>query len=908
MPKYRQFEPLGVDGIPSLGPDGHGLSRSRYTGIHMEKITLNVTGMTCAACVGRVERAAHKVPGCEGAVVNLLTEELKVEVPDGKAGEAADGLVKAIAEAGYGARVKSAPGRSASGKTAEANVRPKALALEAYANYRNRFLRSLVFALPLLILSMGPMMGLSLPFGLGTDEAALVTALLQLLLTLPVVFLHTETFKKGFVTLLHRNPGMETLLATGSGAALVYSLAMLFTMANDPSQAAHGLHHLYFESAAVILTLASLGKTLESRAKAGTTSAVEALLDLTPPRAMRREGGVEVEVPVDALRVGDDVVVRTGERIPADGIVVLGSGSVDESGMTGESLPVDKTKNDRVNAGTLLVSGHITFSVTHTGADTALGQIISLVEDAVATKAPIARKADTIALWFVPIVLGIALVTFIFWYASGSPLEDALTYAISVLVISCPCALGLATPTAVMAGTGRGASLGILWKNAESLENLGRAKTLFLDKTGTITEGRPQVARWILSDRSDTPTVLSALAAVESKSEHPLARAVTESLADLGHWDESSPVEADEFEQVAGVGLTGRLGDLRLRVGNRRTLAESGVELPDSWREAWNEMEKEGLTVLVTLVARGLHWEPAALAGLSDQVRDDSREALAALRKEGVRVTMLTGDGRAAAEAVGRAAGFEKDDIRAELLPADKARFVREATAASPHPVLMAGDGVNDAPALASATVGIAIGSGTEAALSSADVVLSKSRLSQIADALFLSRAVLRNIYENLFWALGYNTVMIPIAAGLFASQGLRMSPMLAALAMSLSSVSVVTNALRLTRWRPPVNFTESASDENRAMAEVRTLPLPVSSQTTSSEESVMEKIVHIEGMSCQHCVRAVDKVLRALPGVADVRVSLEEKRAVVVSPLPVDDDAIRKAITEEGFTVTDIE
>lgn len=874
----------------------------------MEKITLNVTGMTCAACVGRVERAAHKVPGCEGAVVNLLTEELKVEVPDGKAGEAADGLVKAIAEAGYGARVKSAPGRSASGKAPEANVRPKALALEAYANYRNRFLRSLVFAVPLLILSMGPMMGLSLPFGLGTDEAALVTALLQLLLTLPVVFLHTETFKKGFVTLFHRNPGMETLLATGSGAALVYSLAMLFSMANDPSQAAHGLHHLYFESAAVILTLASLGKTLESRAKAGTTSAVEALLDLTPPRAMRREGGIEVEVPVDALRVGDDVVVRTGERIPADGIVVLGSGSVDESGMTGESLPVDKTKNDRVNAGTLLVSGHITFSVTHTGADTALGQIISLVEDAVATKAPIARKADTIALWFVPIVLGIALVTFIVWYASGSPLEDALTYAISVLVISCPCALGLATPTAVMAGTGRGASLGILWKNAESLENLGRAKTLFLDKTGTITEGRPQVARWILSERSDTPTVLTALAAVESKSEHPLARAVTESLADLGHWDESSPVEADEFEQVAGVGLTGRLGDLRLRVGNRRTLAESGVELPDAWQKAWNEMEKGGLTVLVTLVARGLHWEPAALAGLSDRVRDDSREALAALRKEGVRVTMLTGDGRAAAEAVGRAAGFEKDDIRAELLPADKARFVREATAASPHPVLMAGDGINDAPALASATVGIAIGSGTEAALSSADVVLSKSRLSQIADALFLSRAVLRNIYENLFWALGYNTVMIPIAAGLFASQGLRMSPMLAALAMSLSSVSVVTNALRLTRWRPPVNFTESASDENRGSSEVRTLSLPVSSQTTTSEDSVMEKIVHIEGMSCQHCVRAVDKVLRAVPGVADVRVSLEEKRAVVVSPLPVDDEAIRKAITEEGFTVTGIE
>ena len=365
---------------------------------------------------------------------------------------------------------------------------------------------------------------------------------------------------------------------------------------------------------------------------------------------------------------------------------------------------------------------------------------------------------------------------------------------------------------------------------------------------------------------------------------------------------------ASSSRNVQKMGLTGRVGEYRLRVGNRRTLEASAAELPDAWREAWSEMEKEGLTVLVTLVQRGVHWEPAALAGLSDRVRDDSREALAALRKEGVRVTMLTGDGRAAAEAVGRAAGFDKDDIRAELLPADKARFVREATAASPHPVLMAGDGVNDAPALASATVGIAIGSGTEAALSSADVVLSKSRLSQIADALFLSRAVLRNIYENLFWALGYNTVMIPIAAGLFASQGLRMSPMLAALAMSLSSVSVVTNALRLTRWRPPVNFTESASDENRAMAEVRTLPLPVFSQTTSSEESVMEKIVHIEGMSCQHCVRAVDKVLRALPGVADVRVSLEEKRAVVVSPLPVDDEAIRKAITEEGFTVTGIE
>ena len=625
----------------------------------MEKITLNVTGMTCAACVGRVERAAHKVPGCEGAVVNLLTEELKVEVPDGKAGEAA----------GYGARVKSAPGRSSSGKSPEANVRPKALALEAYANYRNRFLRSLVFALPLLILSMGPMTGLRLPFGLGTDEAALVTALLQLLLTLPVVFLHTETFTKGFVTLWHRNPGMETLLATGSGAALVYSLAMLFSMANDPSLAAHGLHHLYFESAAVILTLASLGKTLESRAKAGTTSAVEALLDLTPPRAMRREGGVEVEVPVDALRVGDDVVVRTGERIPADGVVVIGAGSVDESGMTGESLPVDKTKDDRVHAGTLLVSGHITFSVTHTGADTTLGRIISLVEDAVATKVPIARKADTIALWFVPFVLGIALLTFIVWYASGSPLEDALTYAISVLVISCPCALGLATPTAVMAGTGRGASLGILWKNAESLENLGRARTLFLDKTGTITEGRPQVARWILSDRPDTPAVLSVLGAVESKSEHPLARAVTESLADLGYRD-ASHADPDEFEQVAGTGLTGSFGDCRIRVGNRRTLEASGAELPDSWRQAWADMEKEGLTVLVTLVQRGSRWEAAALAGLSDRVRDDSRGALAALRKEGVRVTMLTGDGRAAALAVGRSAGFADEDVRAELLPA----------------------------------------------------------------------------------------------------------------------------------------------------------------------------------------------------------------------------------------------
>ena len=415
------------------------------------------------------------------------------------------------------------------------------------------------------------------------------------------------------------------------------------------------------------------------------------------------------------------------------------------------------------------------------------------------------------------------------------------------------------------------------------------------------------MARWILSDRPDTPAVLSVLGAVESKSEHPLARAVTESLADLGYRD-ASHADPDEFEQVAGTGLTGRFGGCRIRVGNRRTLEASGAELPDSWRQAWADMEKEGLTVLVTLVQRGSRWEAAALAGLSDRVRDDSRGALAALRKEGVRVTMLTGDGRAAALAVGRSAGFADKDVRAELLPADKARFVREAAASSPYPVLMAGDGINDAPALASATVGIAIGSGTEAALSSADVVLSKSRLSQIADALFLSRAVLRNIYENLFWALGYNTVMIPIAAGLFASQGLRMSPMLAALAMSLSSVSVVTNALRLTRWRPPVTFTEEAAQNGRSAAEVRTLSLPLSSPTTQSEESVMEKIVHIEGMSCQHCVRAVDKVLRAVPGVADVRVSLEEKRAVVVSPLPVDDEAIRKAVTEEGFTVTDIE
>lgn len=871
----------------------------------MQKLTFNVSGMTCAACVGRVERAAHRVPGCEEATVNLLTEELKVEVADATASETTRALIAAVTEAGYGATLK-VPERSST--SAATPVRPKTLALEAHQRYKTRFVRSLLFTLPLLVLSMGPMMGVSLPYGLGTEDEALVTAILQLLLTIPVVGLHGEIFRKGTKTLLHRNPGMETLLATGSGAALLYSTAVLFSMASDPASASKGLHHLYFESAAVILTLASLGKMLESRAKAGTTSAVEALLDLTPKHAMRREGGIEVEVPVAALKPGDDVVVRTGDRIPADGIIVFGTGSIDESGMTGESLPVDKMVDDRVHAGTLLLSGHLIFHVTHTGTDTALGHIISLVEDAVASKAPIARKADTIALWFVPTVLVIALLTFLGWFASGAPLEEALTYAISVLVISCPCALGLATPTAVMAGTGRGASLGILWKNAESLENLGRAKTLFLDKTGTITEGRPQVKRWVLADRPDRDMLLSALAALENRSEHPLARAVVAGLSELGIAKELFAERLEAFEQVPGVGLTGRIGDLSLRVGNRRTLEHSNVKLPEAWNTAWNEMEAAGQTVLVTLASVSNAWTLVALTGLSDRVREDAPAALTALRKENIRVRMLTGDGRAAAEAVGRTAGFQPEDVLSELLPADKARIVREETLRSTAPVLMAGDGINDAPALASATVGIAVGSGTEAALSSADVVLSKSRLSQIADALFLSRAVLRNIYENLFWALGYNTVMIPIAAGLFASQGITMSPMLAALAMSLSSVSVVTNALRLTRWRPPVSFRENVSTSDHATVQITTLDLPDFLHSHQEETNTMEKIVHIEGMACPHCVRSVEKVLRAVPGVADVRVSLEEKRAVVTSVLPVDDEAIRKAVTDEGFTVTRIE
>lgn len=875
----------------------------------MEKLTFAVSGMTCAACVGRVERAARKVPGCEGAVVNLLTEELKVDVPEGTADEAARRLEAAVEEAGYGAKRKGAAHGGASGSAAgAAPVRPKTLALEAYQAYRRRFLKSLAFAGPLLVLSMGPMMGLSLPWGLGTEENALVTALLQLLLTLPVVMFHGETFKKGFTTLLHRNPGMETLLATGSGAALVYSLAVLFGMAAEPTMAGMGLHHLYFESTAVILTLASLGKMLESRAKAGTTSAVEALLDLTPKRAMRREGGLTVEVPIEALRTGDDVVVKTGDRIPADGVVVYGSGSVDESGMTGESLPVDKSVGEKVHAGTLLTSGHLTFNVTETGADTALGRIISLVEDAVATKAPIARKADTIALWFVPAVLVIALATFVGWFASGAPLEDALSYAIAVLVISCPCALGLATPTAVMAGTGRGAALGILWKNAESLENLGRAKTLFLDKTGTITAGRPTVHTWVLSEREDLRDILRAVGTVEAKSEHPLAHALIDGLDSFEFEPKDFEADVPDFHQEAGSGLTGSAAGRTVRIGNRRTLEASGVELPEAWREAWDDLESGGATVLALLVLERDTWQIAALAGLSDSLRADTKEALALLRKEGVRVRMLTGDSRKAADAVGREAGFAPDDIEAELLPPDKARFVREATARSSAPVLMAGDGINDAPALVSATVGIAVGSGTETALSSADVVLSKSRLSQIADALFLSRAVLRNIYENLFWALGYNTVMIPIAAGLFASQGLTMSPMLAALAMSLSSVSVVTNALRLTRWQPPIAFANDDAETARRPAQIRSLPAPERSIVPSSEENTMEKNIHIEGMSCGHCVRAVEKVLLAVPGVADVRVSLEEKRAVVTSVLPVDDEAIKKAITEEGFTVTGIE
>ena len=752
-----------------------------------------ITGMTCAACAAHVERAAASVPGVHSASVNLMLGSLVCD-RDENVDPAA--IVAAVTAAGYGAAPESEARRDLH---AEQDAAVKAMG--------RRLLWSVVCLVPLFYLSMGHMMGWPLPAVLAGPSSMAVVALTQLLLLVPIMFANRRYFTSGLRALVHGAPNVDSLVALGSGASALYSLANLYRMraalgAGDVAAAEALLHDLYFEGAGVILALITLGKYFEARAKGRTTSAIAALMDLSPRTARVRRDGEEVEVPTERLRVGDVVVVRAGESVPADGRVIEGSATLDESALTGEPVPADKGPGDEVSCATVSTSGWFAMEATRVGEDTTLAGIVRLVDEATSSKAPIERFADRIAGVFVPCVIGIALVTFVAWLAAGAGFATALNHAVSVLVISCPCALGLATPTAIMVGTGRGAREGILVKDAEALEGACRVDVVVLDKTGTLTRGAPAVTDVLPAEGHDEAELVGLAHALERKSEHPLARAVcayAESRAGA-----EGPEEAADFAQVPGGGVSAEVGGIPALAGNARLMGERGVDV-SSFDGACARLADEGKTPLYFARAGEL----VGVLALADPVKPTSAEAVERLRAAGARTVMLTGDQERTAAAVAGAVGV--DEVVAGVLPDQKAYEV-SALQAEGHVVAMVGDGVNDAPALATADLGVAIGAGTDVAIESADVVLMRSDPADVATAMDLSRATLRNIKQNLFWALFYNAVCIPVAAGALSWAGVNLNPMVAAAAMGFSSVFVVSNALRLRGWRPAAAPARAAS------------------------------------------------------------------------------------------------
>lgn len=824
----------------------------------------NVTGMTCAACSARVEKVTCKVPGVKSADVNLLAGTMSVEADR----DVSAAIIQAVQEAGYDAGLA---GAAAPRKTEKASED------KTLREMKRRIIGSAVCLVVLMYFTMGHMVGAPLPHWYHGMENALVGALLQFFLTLPVVYLNRIYYSRGLKALWNRGPNMDSLIAVGSMAALVYGIAALFRMAyamghGQMDVVAHYSENLYFESAAMILTLITLGKYLETRAKGKTGDAIRALMDLSPKTAAVRRGEMIVEIPVEQVRVGDIVIVRSGGRIPVDGTVVEGRASVDQSALTGESVPVEKEPGDTVSAATINREGYLEFRAEKVGEDTTLAQIIRMVEEAGGSKAPIARLADRIAGIFVPAVMGIALVTFIVWMAAGYGLEFSLTCGISVLVISCPCALGLATPVAIMVGTGRGAQLGVLYKNAQALENLHRINTVVLDKTGTLTTGEPEVTD-LFPAGVDRERLLTLAAILESRSEHPFAGAILRAAG-------KPAVEPEDFQTIPGRGVSAKVDGVRYYGGNRRLMESLGIRVPD-----FEDLAGQGKTPLFFAGEDGVYLGAIAAA---DTLKPDSRAAVKALQDQKLDVVMLTGDNAGTAGAIAEKAGIRT--VIADVLPQDKAGAVRSLQKKGRR-VLMVGDGINDAPALVTADVGMAIGAGTDIAIESADVVLMSGSLTAVSSAVALSHATLRNIKENLFWAFFYNNLGIPIAAGvLFLPFGLRLSPMLGAAAMSLSSVFVVTNALRLRLFRPKIVSEPGEASAGREKINI------------IREEKQMETVMKVEGMMCGHCKARVEKVCSQVPGCTGAVVDLEAKTVTLSGN--VDVDAVKKAITDAGYEV----
>ncbi|WP_394968467.1 heavy metal translocating P-type ATPase [Candidatus Allofournierella merdipullorum] len=848
------------------------------------KQKFDVTGMSCAACSAAVERAVNKLEGVDAAQVNLLANSMQVEY-DAAAVTEAD-ICAAVEKAGYGASPvvpagKAAPAKAAPGEDpAEVELR----------SMKQRLAVSLAFLIPLMYVSMGHMMGLPLPAFFHGREGAVTFALTQFLLVLPIMYVNRKFYVVGFKSLWHRSPNMDSLIALGSAAAVVYGLFALYRIGwglgtGDMELVDRYRMDLYFESAGTILTLITLGKFLEARAKGRTGAAIRALMDLAPDTALVLRDGTEVEIPAEEVAVGDTVVIKPGMRIPVDGTVLTGLSSVDESAVTGESIPAEKAPGARVIAASINRSGSFTFRAEKVGGDTTLAQIIALVQDAGATKAPIAKLADKVSGVFVPVVIAIALVSFGVWLALGQTMEFALARAISVLVISCPCALGLATPVAIMVGTGKGARLGILYKNAEALENAHKIDTVVLDKTGTITEGKPAVTDLLPAPGVDKTELLRVAAALEKPSEHPLAEAILTAVGDM-------PLpEAERFEALPGRGVRAFVNGREHLAGNLRLMEEQGVDAAWAASEA-ERLAKEGKTPLY-FAAEG---KLLGLVAAADPVKPTSAAAIGELQAMGLKVIMLTGDNARTAEAIRAKLGIEQ--VVAEVLPQDKEAQVR-ALQQQGRRVAMVGDGINDAPALTRADVGVAIGAGTDVAIDSADVVLMRSDLWDLVNALRLSRATIRNIRENLFWAFFYNSIGIPVAAGALYGFGLVLNPMLGAAAMSLSSVCVVSNALRLNFFKPKQAGVSGLPQNNESCAQ---------NAQPKGEPVMTEKTIHIEGMACGHCTARVEKALAGVAGVASVKADLEGKCAKVTLNAPVEDAVLTATVTDAGYEVTGIE
>ena len=830
-----------------------------------------VTGMTCAACSAHVEKAVSKLSGVQSAPVNLMLGSMTVTY-DEKAVTEGD-IIAAVKAAGYGASPASQTDQGQLRRDQDAALRRR----------KKHLIWSVVFLVPLFYLSMGHMMGLPLPQVLHMHP--LLLGCLQLALVIPILILNRNYFTVGFSRLVKLSPNMDSLVAVGAAAGLVYSLIEMGLLAAGQVS---GMPDLYFESAGMILTLVTVGKYLEERSRGKTTGAISALLALAPESAVVRRQGQELTIPTEEIVAGDTVIVRQGGRIPVDGVITDGHAAVDESAITGESLPVEKVPGDAVTSATVTSSGYLELRATRVGGDTTLSQIIRLMEEAASSKAPISRLADRISGIFVPVVMAISLTAALLWaFVGGMDVRFCLSIAIAVLVISCPCALGLATPVAIMVGTGQAAQQGILIKSAESLELLHKVQTVVLDKTGTVTMGQPRVTDILCAPGVTEEELLCVAASAEKPSEHPLAHAIVEE-SQARHIP-LCPVSG--FRSVPGGGIQATLSGEAVLAGNAGYLAQNGVSLAAMEADA-HRLAEDGKTPLFFAESGHL----LGCIAVADVVKPDSAKAIAALRRMGRRVVLLTGDNQRTANAIARQIGV--DQVIAQVLPQDKAKCVAQLQQQGQR-VAMVGDGVNDAPALAQADVGLAIGAGTDIAIESADVVLMKSSLLDIPAAMDLSRAVLRNIKQNLFWAFFYNSIGIPVAAGvLYPALHLTLNPMLAAAAMSLSSVCVVSNALRLRGWKPPV-----FSDQP-----VPTAPLPESAvfQSQGKEENTVNKTIHIDGMMCTHCTGRVEKALNDLPGV-EATVDLDSKSAAVTCTPDVSDDTLRQAVEDAGYHVTGI-